>query len=74
MVCLASRYLGKWAFSTEVTYSLLVDDLNDGGQFGAVNQHNTAGLDVSPVGGFHGGRHDSCVEKVGESKKASFPA
>lgn len=54
-----------------LTYSLLVDDLDNSGQFGVVNQHNTAVLDVSPVGGFHGSRHDVFVEKVGEPKKPS---
>lgn len=41
----------------DVTYSLLVDDLNNSGQLGVVNQDNTAQLDVSPVNFLDGDRH-----------------
>lgn len=39
------------------TYSLLVDDLDNSGQFRVVDQDNTAQFNESPVGSFNVGRH-----------------
>lgn len=41
------------------TYSLLVDDLDNSGQFGVVDQDNAAQFNESPVGSFNAGRHDA---------------
>lgn len=47
----------------KVTYSLLVDDLDNGSQLGVVNQDNTAQLDESPGSSLNGGRHGvDCME------------